>query len=114
VTSHRGAWCAAAAVAAVLLALAALATPAGRLTGVIAPAVTAALRRASPAAAAHLDGAVPVQKRRKAKPYTSPSGLFIQERASKGLPGPGQHFSFGALKPWDEILGLLNEEDVGE
>lgn len=36
-----------------------------------------------------------------------------QERASKGLPGPGQHFSFGALKPWDEVLDLLNEREGG-
>lgn len=34
-----------------------------------------------------------------------------QERASKGLPGPGQHFSFGALKPWDEILSLLEDKE---
>lgn len=30
--------------------------------------------------------------------FKSPLGLFIQEEASKMLPGPGQHFSFGALK----------------
>lgn len=35
---------------------------------------------------------------KKLKEFTSPLGLFIQERASKQLPGPGQHFSFGALK----------------
>lgn len=31
-----------------------------------------------------------------------------QERASKELPGPGQHFAFGALKPWEEIHDLLD------
>lgn len=67
---------------------------------------TAALR-----GAASLTSAVPVDKKhhKKKKPYTSPSGLFIQERASKGLPGPGQHFSFGALKPWEEILEILDQ-----
>lgn len=30
-----------------------------------------------------------------------------QERASKQLPGPGQHFSFGALQPWETIHQLL-------
>lgn len=52
-----------------------------------------------------------VGRHRKPKPYTSPSGLFIQERASKGLPGPGQHFSFGALRPWDDILALLEDRE---
>ena len=37
--------------------------------------------------------------------------VYPQERASKGLPGPGQHFSFGALKPWDEILAMLGERE---
>eukprot|EP00879_Flechtneria_rotunda_P014638 GHRR01015297.1.p1 GENE.GHRR01015297.1~~GHRR01015297.1.p1 ORF type:complete len:152 (+),score=43.88 GHRR01015297.1:357-812(+) len=46
-------------------------------------------------------------RKKKIHPYTSPAGLFIQERASKQLPGPGQHFSFGALKEWDDILKLL-------
>ena len=41
--------------------------------------------------------------------FSSPSGVFIQERASKQLPGPGQHFSFGALKSWEEIHDLLDE-----
>lgn len=49
-------------------------------------------------------------KKKKVHPYTSPSNLFIQERASKQLPGPGQHFSFGALRPWDEILSMLEEQ----
>ncbi|KAF8061943.1 Cnot4 [Scenedesmus sp. PABB004] len=50
-------------------------------------------------------------RRRKPKhPYTSPEGLFIQERASKQLPGPGQHFSFGALKPWEDIQAMLEDE----
>ncbi len=34
--------------------------------------------------------------------------LDAQERASKQLPGPGQHFSFGSIKPWDEILPMLD------
>lgn len=33
----------------------------------------------------------------------------LQERASKQLPGPGQHFSFGALLPWTEIQVLLDQ-----
>ncbi|KAG2487444.1 hypothetical protein HYH03_014011 [Edaphochlamys debaryana] len=40
-------------------------------------------------------------------PYTTPAGLFIQERASKQLPGPGQHFSFGALVTWDRVHDVL-------
>lgn len=48
-------------------------------------------------------------KRRPKHPYSSPAGLFIQERASKQLPGPGQHFSFGAVKPWEDIQALLDE-----
>lgn len=31
----------------------------------------------------------------------------LQERASKGLPQPGQHAQFGAVKPWDSILSRL-------
>ena len=34
---------------------------------------------------------------------------FEQERASRGLPGPGQHKNFGALVPWDQILSKLND-----
>lgn len=34
--------------------------------------------------------------------------MLIQERASKQLPGPGQHFAFGAVRPWEEILGMLD------
>ncbi|KXZ49379.1 hypothetical protein GPECTOR_21g605 [Gonium pectorale] len=41
-------------------------------------------------------------------PFRTPAGLFIQERASKQLPGPGQHFSFGALVGWDRIHQLLD------
>mmetsp|Transcript_5462 Transcript_5462/g.10235 ORF Transcript_5462/g.10235 Transcript_5462/m.10235 type:complete len:356 (+) Transcript_5462:61-1128(+) len=44
----------------------------------------------------------------KKNPYKSPSGLFIQERASKQLPGPGQHFSFGALVNWEEVHNVLD------
>ncbi|KAG1671171.1 hypothetical protein FOA52_010107 [Chlamydomonas sp. UWO 241] len=40
--------------------------------------------------------------------FRCPKGLFIQERASKQLPGPGQHFSFGALVEWTEILRQLD------
>jgi hypothetical protein len=50
------------------------------------------------------------RKRKPKHPYTSPEGLFIQERASKQLPGPGQHFSFGALKPWEDILAMLDDK----
>ncbi|MEW5305032.1 MAG: hypothetical protein WDW38_001951 [Sanguina aurantia] len=46
---------------------------------------------------------------KKKKEFKTPSGLFIQERASKQLPGPGQHFSFGALLPWAEIQVLLDQ-----
>ncbi|PNW82765.1 hypothetical protein CHLRE_06g293150v5 [Chlamydomonas reinhardtii] len=42
-------------------------------------------------------------------PYRTPTGLFIQERASKQLPGPGQHFSFGALVTWDVIHQTLDQ-----
>ena len=31
----------------------------------------------------------------------------LQERASKGLPQPGQHAHLGAVKPWDSILSRL-------
>ncbi|GFR49914.1 hypothetical protein Agub_g12022, partial [Astrephomene gubernaculifera] len=41
-------------------------------------------------------------------PYHTPHDLFIQERASKQLPGPGQHFSFGALVGWDRIHGMMD------
>jgi len=34
----------------------------------------------------------------------------MQERASKQLPGPGQHFKFGALKPWEEIQDLVQND----
>jgi len=43
------------------------------------------------------------------KPFISPRGVFIQERASKQLPGPGQHFSFGALQSWDAIHQMLED-----
>lgn len=33
-----------------------------------------------------------------------------QERASKQLPGAGQHFSFGALEPWEDLLQYLDEK----
>uniref|UniRef100_A0A7S3R9Z3 Phosphoglycerate mutase-like protein n=1 Tax=Dunaliella tertiolecta TaxID=3047 RepID=A0A7S3R9Z3_DUNTE len=42
--------------------------------------------------------------------WTSPLGYFVQERASKQLPGPGQHFKFGALKPWEEIRELVQND----
>ena len=44
----------------------------------------------------------------KKHPFISPSNIFIQERASKQLPGPGQHFSFGALTSWEEIHTILD------
>lgn len=37
--------------------------------------------------------------------------IILQERASKQLPGPGQHFSFGAVKPWEDILAMLDEQE---
>lgn len=37
-------------------------------------------------------------------------GSSTQERASKQLPGPGQHFSFGALKPWEDVLAMLDDK----
>jgi broad specificity phosphatase PhoE len=45
-------------------------------------------------------------------PFDSPyEGYFIQERASKQLPGPGgQHKDFGALKPWSDILSRLHRD----
>ncbi|EFJ52590.1 hypothetical protein VOLCADRAFT_103079 [Volvox carteri f. nagariensis] len=46
---------------------------------------------------------------REKHPYHTPTGLFIQERASKQLPGPGQHFSFGALVTWDRIHEMLDD-----
>uniref|UniRef100_A0A383VY91 Uncharacterized protein n=1 Tax=Tetradesmus obliquus TaxID=3088 RepID=A0A383VY91_TETOB len=55
---------------------------------------------------------IQLERRKKRKhPYSSPYGLFIQERASKQLPGPGQHFSFGAVKPWEDILAMLDEQE---
>jgi hypothetical protein len=45
------------------------------------------------------------KKRRK---FKTPKDFFIQERASKQLPGPGQHFSFGALKSWEDIHAFLD------
>lgn len=42
--------------------------------------------------------------------FKAPRGIFIQERASKQLPGPGQHFSFGALVPWEQIHAMLNDD----
>lgn len=43
-------------------------------------------------------------------PFVAPKNIFIQERASKQLPGPGQHFSFGALVPWDTIHATLDAD----
>ena len=37
----------------------------------------------------------------------------IQERASKQLPGPGQHFSFGALISWEAIHKMLDDNPGG-
>ena len=77
-------------------------------------AAAAALRRHPATASASDEDALnrrKKKKKRKAKnPYSSPLGLFIQERASKMLPGPGQHFSFGALQPWEDIISLLDEK----
>jgi hypothetical protein len=39
------------------------------------------------------------------------TAITLQERASKQLPGPGQHFSFGAVKPWEDILAMLDEQE---
>ncbi|GIL58515.1 hypothetical protein Vafri_13460 [Volvox africanus] len=52
-------------------------------------------------------GSLSIDKHDK-HPYHTPSGLFIQERASKQLPGPGQHFSFGALVTWERIHQILD------
>uniref|UniRef100_A0A7R9V4S6 Uncharacterized protein n=1 Tax=Chlamydomonas euryale TaxID=1486919 RepID=A0A7R9V4S6_9CHLO len=54
-------------------------------------------------------GTVGGRKPPKKMQFRTPKGLFIQERASKQLPGPGQHFSFGALKDWKEIHTLLEQ-----
>lgn len=83
------------------------------------------------------DGVLAVEKKKHKHPYTAPTGMFIQvccdtasvnrgrrplapclltplhillqqERASKQLPGAGQHFSFGALKPWEDVLQYLD------
>ncbi|KAL3141757.1 hypothetical protein ABBQ32_004437 [Trebouxia sp. C0010 RCD-2024] len=49
--------------------------------------------------------------RHKGDSFTSPvDGYFIQERASRGLPKPGQHKYYGALVPWDHILSELDAE----
>mmetsp|Transcript_32937 Transcript_32937/g.72765 ORF Transcript_32937/g.72765 Transcript_32937/m.72765 type:complete len:349 (+) Transcript_32937:2382-3428(+) len=49
-------------------------------------------------------------RKKKVHPFSSPVGLFIQERASKQLPGPGQHFQFGALVTWDQIHAKLDAD----
>lgn len=36
-----------------------------------------------------------------------------QERASKQLPSAGQHFNFGALRPWEEIVQLVEQDPGG-
>eukprot|EP00798_Chlamydomonas_sp_ICE-L_P009808 gene9808-7696_t len=49
--------------------------------------------------------------KKKHHPFTSPEGLFIQERESKALPGPGQHYFFGAIggeAAWDKIHDIVN------
>lgn len=51
-----------------------------------------------------------VDKKKSKRMFTSPEGIFIQERASKQLPGAGQHFSFGALKPWEDILSMITPD----
>lgn len=56
------------------------------------------------------DRTISLDKKHKKRMFNSPEGIFIQERASKQLPGPGQHFSFGALKPWDDILSMITED----
>nr|QOL01232.1 putative extracellular protein TR9_040 [Trebouxia lynnae] len=49
--------------------------------------------------------------RHKGDSFTSPvDGYFIQERASRGLPEPGQHKNYGALVPWDQIVSKVNAE----
>lgn len=40
-------------------------------------------------------------------PRPSKYHAWLQERASKQLPGPGQHYSFGSLKPWQDVHMLL-------
>ncbi|KAL0043103.1 hypothetical protein WJX79_009341 [Trebouxia sp. C0005] len=51
-----------------------------------------------------------VDRHRKTS-FTSPvDGYFIQERASRALPEPGQHKNFGALVPWDQVTAKLNAE----
>ncbi len=45
------------------------------------------------------------------KEHHSPAA---QERASKQLPGPGQHFSFGPLVPWEQIHDMLNDDTTGQ
>lgn len=68
-------------------------------------AITAASRSASLGFEdSKTDASYELSKKKKKKEFTSPKGLFIQERASKQLPGPGQHFNFGALQPWEDIL----------
>jgi hypothetical protein len=37
----------------------------------------------------------------------SPARTVAQERASKQLPGPGQHFQFGALQSWETIISYV-------
>ncbi|KAL6753985.1 histidine phosphatase superfamily [Haematococcus lacustris] len=49
------------------------------------------------------------KKHKKKHEFKSPVGYFIQERASKQLPGPGQHFQFGALKSWETILQTVKD-----
>lgn len=61
---------AAAAIVALLIGAAALLGPRSeRLSGIINPSISATLQAASSG---------PLDKRHKEKPYTSPSGLFIQ------------------------------------
>jgi hypothetical protein len=79
-----------------------------------AATVVDAAAAASSSSSPHQQNRKKHRRRRKPKnPYSSPLGLFIQERASKMLPGPGQHFSFGALRPWEDVAALL-EEKPGE
>ena len=50
----------------------------------------------------------------KAAPLAEAAALYLsgpsrlQERASRGLPAPGQHKNFGALKPWEQVHSHLN------
>jgi hypothetical protein len=55
----------------------------------------------------------PISSMFKVLQVTQPLVLVTQERASKQLPGPGQHFSFGALKPWEDILAMLQDYPGG-